>query len=250
MLLSEFAPLVLSVCVVALFAGGVVKGVTGMGLPLVAVPLMALVTDVAVVLPIIAVPTVLSNVVQVWQAGRLREAAWRFWLVYLTIAAGAWVGAGLVSVADGEFLRLIVGVVVIVLALFSLAGIAPDVSPGAERWLGPVAGVATGVLGGLTSIFSPPLAMFLLALRVDRDLFISAMGVGMLTGTATLTGGLARYGLLGPEQLVFATAALAPVIAGQSCGAWMRGRIGAETFRRAVLAVLLAVGVTLVWKYF
>src|SRR3546814_18469182 len=41
----EFVPLVLAVCVAAMFAGGFVKGVTGMGLPLVAVPVMALVTD-------------------------------------------------------------------------------------------------------------------------------------------------------------------------------------------------------------
>ena len=46
--LPEIVPLVLAVCVAALFAGGFVKGVTGMGLPLVAVPVMALVTDVPV----------------------------------------------------------------------------------------------------------------------------------------------------------------------------------------------------------
>jgi len=246
--LPEIVPLVLAVCVAALFAGGFVKGVTGMGLPLVAVPVMALVTDVAAVLPVIAIPTVLSNIVQVWQAGRLREAALRFWPAFLCIAVATWIGTGLVAVADAELLRLVVGIVVIVLALVSLARFAPEVSPAAERWLGPLAGTATGLLGGLTSIFSPPLAMYLLALKVGSDLFVSAMGIGMLTGTVMFTGSLAGYDLLGPQELVLATAAIAPVVGGQWCGTWMRRRLGAETFRRAVLAMLLAVGATLVWK--
>ncbi|MFN4091048.1 MAG: sulfite exporter TauE/SafE family protein [Alphaproteobacteria bacterium] len=246
--LPDIVPLVLAVCVAALFAGGYVKGVTGMGLPLVAVPVMALVTDVAAVLPVIAIPTVLSNVVQVWQAGRLAEASRRFWPLLLAIAAATWVGTAFVSVADPAVLRVVVGAVVIVLALTSLLQIAPDIPARAERWLGPPVGAATGLLGGLTSIFSPPLAMYLLALRVDRELFVSAMGLGMLTGTVMFTGGLARYALLGPQELVLSALALLPVVGGQWTGALTRRRIGADTFRRAVLAMLLAVGATLVWK--
>ena len=228
----------------AFFLGGFVKGVTAMGLPLVAVPVFALFTDVSIAVPLMAVPTVVSNVWQVHKAGTGRLAVVRFWPLLLAIAAGTWLGASFIARADKDVLGIILGIVTVSFVGVSFTRFRPRVARGAEAWASPVVGFGTGVLGGLTSIFGPPLAMYLLALRVDRNEFVGGMGVIMLVGAAALALALSNYGLLGPEALIASIVACIPAFAGLYAGAAIRNRVSPEAFQRIVLVALLFIGLS------
>ena len=53
-------------------------------------------------------------------------------------------------------------------------------------------GMFSGILGGLSSIWSPPVAMYLLARNVEKSEFIGATGFLFLAGSLPLALGLAR----------------------------------------------------------
>ncbi len=236
-------PLVLAVCTFALFAGGLVKGVTGMGLPLVAVPVLALVVDLTVALPLMAASLVLSNIWQVVEAGTARAAARRFWTVMVTVVLGAWAGVALIAVADPRVLEGVLGFVVTLFVALTLLRWKPAVPAAAERWLSPVAGAVTGMIGGVTSIFSPPLAVYFLALGIGREAFIGAMGMAMLAGSSAFGLGLSGVGLLGREEALVSLLAVVPALAGLAAGGWIRRRISIALFQRCVLLLLLIIGV-------
>ena len=235
-------PAVLLVAALGFFGGGLVKGITGMGLPLVAVPVVALVLDLRDALPLMTASVVLSNVWQVAEAGNVRAAGARFWSIAAAIAGGTWLGVALISAANSRLLEGILGAVVILFVAASLLRWAPVVPKRAEAWLNPLVGAVTGTVGGLTSIFSPPLAIYLLALRIGREEFISVMGITMLAGSLSFTLALSGYGLLGGQEVVGSLLALLPATAGLALGGWVRRRISVALFQRIVMLLLLVIG--------
>ena len=63
-------------------------------------------------------------------------------------------------------------------------------------------GIFAGVLGGLSSIWSPPVAMYLLARNVSKAEFIGATGFLFLAGSIPLAIGLAFAGVLTVETVL------------------------------------------------
>jgi len=229
---------------VAFFAGGVVKGASGMGMPLIAVSIMAAVGSVAEILPLMAVPTIASNIWQVRQTRYLGPGVRRFWTLILPLVVATWLGAGFIAVADSDVMHVIVGVVVVAFVGISVSRFQPNIRPGLERVLSPAVGVVGGGIGGMTGIFGPPFAMYLLALKMNKDEFVGAMGAFMLVCSVTITLALAGYGLLGTREWILSALAFLPALAGLGVGAWMRRRISPDIFRQAVLALLFVLGVS------
>jgi uncharacterized protein len=238
----ESAP-VLLVAALGFFAGGIVKGVTGMGLPLVAVPIVALVLDMKGVLPMMTASFVLTNIWQVAETGSVLRVGIRFWAMLVAIILGTWAGIALIAVADPRLVEAVLGATIILFVASSLSRWQPAVSAAVERWMSPVMGLATGVLGGLTGIFGPPLAIYFVALQLDRESFVGAMGVMLLPASFVFGASLWSHGLLGGEEAVASLLAVIPAVLGLLAGSWIRRRTSVALFRRILLAVLFVIGV-------
>jgi hypothetical protein len=78
--------------------------------------------------------------------------------------------------------------------LLGLTGLAPARAASAERWAGPLAGAATGVMAGVTGVFVMPVAPYLQALNLDKDDLIQAMGMAFTVATLALAVMLAVRG--------------------------------------------------------
>jgi uncharacterized membrane protein YfcA len=106
-------------------------------------------------------------------------------------------------------------------------------------------GLSAGLLGGISSLFVPVLAAFMLSLRLKPDEFVSGIGLMFLTGGVTLAAVTAGFGTLSTEGWIAACLAIVPVTLGQVAGQAMRRLVDPDTFRRIVLIVLLLIGLNL-----
>jgi uncharacterized membrane protein YfcA len=122
------------------------------------------------------------------------------------------------------------------------------VPPGAERWAGPVAGAATGLVTGATGVFVVPAVPYLGALGLGRDDLVQALGLSFTVSTLALAAGLAWHGALPMQAAGASLLALAPALAGMALGGWLRARVRPETFRLCFFLGLLALGAELVWR--
>src|SRR5215469_11217452 len=84
---------------IALFAvfvfGGLVKGVTGVGLPLVLVPLATQFVHVPVAVALASVSMVVTNIQQSAEGGHTAAALRRLWPIMVPLAVGAVIGTHL-----------------------------------------------------------------------------------------------------------------------------------------------------------
>lgn len=241
-------PDTLAWCFAALLLGGTVKGTMGIGLPLVAVPLLAMQLPVPAAIATLGLPVLISNFVQMIAGGDLRPALARFWPLVAALVAGILIGAQLLASLDERRLSLFLGSVVILFSMLSLVGGRIAVPAVAERRIGPPLGFAAGVLGGLSSFFGPPVAMYFVALKLPKDRFVSAIALVYFCGTVPLYAAMAGLGLFGWREVAMSALALVPVGIGLWFGQRLRHRIPQQTFTRLILALLIAIGAALIWR--
>lgn len=218
---------------------GMVKGVTGMGLPTVAVALLTLKMSPLEAAALLIVP---SSVTNVWQlaAGPALYPLWRrLRPMLLAVCVGtALTGAGVTVVWSGAVL----GLALLAYGTLGLAGWRWQVAPRTERWLGPLAGVVTGALAGVTGVFVMPAAPYLQALALEKDDLVQAMGLAFTVSTLALAVMLAYQGAWHAAAAGASCLALLPAAGGMLLGQWLRGRMAPTLFRRCFFASLLALG--------
>ncbi|MTV39676.1 sulfite exporter TauE/SafE family protein [Duganella radicis] len=225
---------------------GLVKGVTGMGLPTVAVALLTLRMPPLEAAALLIVP---SSVTNVWQlaAGPALYPVWlRFRWLLLAVCVGTacapLLGAIGDALAGGAWSGTLLGATLVGYGVLGLTGWRMRVAPRAERWVGPLAGAATGVMAGLTGVFVMPVAPYLQALNLDKDDLIQAMGMAFTVSTLALAVMLAVRGEWHAAAAGSSLLALIPAVVGMQLGQWLRERMRPAVFRRCFFVALLALG--------
>lgn len=236
----------LLVIVAVFLLAGLVKGVAGIGLPTIAIALMAVFVGLREGIALMVVPTLVTNVWQAVSGGRLVEILHRFWPMLITAALGAWLGAAILAGVDAMMLATLLGVLLCLYSGVSLAA-PPIPSPGAsERWLTPVVGGISGVIGGMTGTYAVPGVLYLQALRLGRDILVQTMGVVFLVFTLSLGAGLTQHGLMTSTIGALSFAATVPALLGMAVGQRLRRRLSEDAFRRVFFIVLFGLGAWLV----
>jgi hypothetical protein len=240
--MDEISLSVLLVCAAGLAAGGFVKGVIGVALPVVAVPIMTAVVTVPQAVALLAMPILTANL---WQSGGLAHAGatvHRFWTLLATLLVGLVIGTSLLVSIDAEALYVTVGLAIIAVAAAQLLAPRFAVAPRYERWLSPLVGVVAGLLGGLASMFGAAIASYMIALRLPRDVFIASTAVAFLCAGIPLAALLFIHGVYDLRLFLLSLGACLPVFAGLRLGEMIRRRTNPQGFRTIVLAALVLIG--------
>ncbi|THF66432.1 sulfite exporter TauE/SafE family protein [Pseudothauera nasutitermitis] len=231
-------------------AAGLVKGISGMGLPTVAMGLLGgLLTPVAAA-ALLVVPSFVTNVWQLLDGARTAALLRRLAPMMAGVLLGTVPGTLLLTRVDARWSACALGLALAAYALYALCAPPLSIPARAERWLSPVVGLATGIVTGATGVFVIPAVPYLQALGLEKDELVQALGLSFTISTVALAFGLALHGAFRVDQLGLSTLAVLPALAGMWLGQKIRRRIGAQTFRRAFLALLLLLGLELMSRPF
>jgi uncharacterized protein len=218
--------------------GGVVKGVTGVGLPLVLVPLTALFLDMPVTVALLTVPMVATNVTQAMEGGGTLPAIRRLLPILGFVVIGLLIGVHLLLSIDRRRLSLILGISFLALAAMLLLMPRVRIGDRAARLAGPVVGLAAGVLGGMSAMFGPPMIAYLVGRGTNPDSFVKQMAIFAFTASLAMLLALGGSGTMSAADVAVSAVAIVPIQAGMPLGRWLRRRTRPQWFRIAVLAVL------------
>ncbi len=230
---------------------GIVKGVTGMGLPLISIGLLSLVMPTASAAALVVVPSMVTNVWQFVGGPALRPLVRRLWPLLAAVCAGNFVpflvtpGGWLVGA--GHLAPALLGAALAAYAALGLSPIRlPRVPGAAEPWLGPIIGFLTGLVAAATGVFAIPAVPYLGSLGFNRDELVQALGLAFTISTIALALSLASALGPGSASLWWASAfALGPALLGMAAGTRIRRAVHPETFRRLFFLGILALGISL-----
>lgn len=225
---------------------GTIKGVVGLGLPSVSVALLTATLGLANGLALIVIPTFVTNVWQAAYSENLAAAIKRHWLFLASAVAMVVPGAAVLTFVRLELLSALLGVVLIVYALATLARFRIHIPPAHEGWAGAVSGAATGLITGMTGSSIVPGVFYLQALGLRRAELVPAMGILFGACAFMLAISLGRIGIVTGETLIVSAAALIPALAGMEIGQRLGKMLSEEVFRRALLCALFLLGVYII----
>ena len=228
-------------------AAGLVKGVVGMGLPTVAMGLLAVTMPPAQAAALLLIPSLVTNLWQLLTGPSFGGLCKRLWTMMAGVVLGTVAGAGLLTGAHTALASAGLGAALVLYALVGLARAGFTTPARHEAWASPLVGVATGLVTGATGVFVIPAVPYLQSLRLDKEDLIQALGLSFTISTSALAIGLFRTGAFASPtaQLAGSVAALVPALAGMFIGQMLRQRMSVETFRTVFFVGLLVLGVYL-----
>ncbi|MGP1256186.1 MAG: sulfite exporter TauE/SafE family protein [Kiloniellales bacterium] len=238
---ATFVAIALGVLVLA----GLVKGVIGIGLPLITIPALSFFVGVPQAIAIMSLPILVTNGYQAFASRELPRVARRFWPLLIPLLAGVVLGASLLVTLNERTLYTILGVTVIAFGLLNLSNPSFRLEARGELWLAPPVGFSAGLLGGLSNFFGPPLVIYLVALKLPRETFVAAVGFAFFVGAIPLYGLLVGFGVYGWAEALASAIALLPVLLGVKLGERLRQRVPQDLFRLLVLGLLVVIGLNL-----
>ena len=236
-------------CFFALCCGGFIKGMLGVGTPLLTVPMMALVLPPQMAIAIMAIPVVVANLWQFAQAERSTAIITRFWPAFIGILVGTWIGVKILSVIDEQALLILVGIAVIAFALLQGSRFRFHLPDRLVKPAGVLFGGASGVIGGVSSFFGPMLITYLISIRgLSKTQFVSTISFLYVSAVVPWAITLYLFGILDQRLLVYSTFATVPVTLGLLFGQRIRGHISEARFQYLIIGILIVSGISMLWR--
>jgi hypothetical protein len=235
--------------VLVIFLATLIRSTIGFGEALVGVPLLALRIPVAVAAPLAvsgSVCVAVLIVAQDWRQIELRSAGW---LVGSSLF-GIPLGLLLLTTATDALVKLILGLIIALFAVYSLfAKTQLHLHEDHRAWL-VGAGFCSGVLGGAYGMNGPPLAIYGSLRRWSPQQFRATLQGYFLAASIAGLIGYASVGLWRPEVTRYFVLCVPGVCVGVVVGRWLNRRLSGAGFFRVVYGGLVATGVALVAQAF
>jgi len=232
----------------AYLLGGLVKGIAGIGMALIAVPVMAMLIDPKIAVALVAFPLVFTNI---WQALRQRtvlETIRSYWRLSLSMTLVMTATALLARESTPMLVSLSLGTMAIVFALMNLGLTIPTLSEKYDKCAQWTAGTLAGLIGGVSGLVVIPLVAYMLIRKVEKNKFVCVLGFLLLISGIVLASTQWQTGVLTKKLVIYSLLLVIPGMLGIFIGEKIRDFINNETFRKIVLILILLIGGNLVFR--
>ena len=240
-------PTIIIIIILAVLAGGLVKGTLGFGMPMVALPIIAFIIPPTTAMILLCAPIFLTNFLQI--KFRQGVSSYRFLPMFLCLIIGLIIGARLILEIDVKTITQIIAVSIIFAALVNCFGIKiKDINKSHENTITSLIGFGSGILGGLSTFYGPPMLAYLVAVDLPKEKFVRTVSTMYFIGSFPLYGSLIYYGFATKEDLIFSLILIIPAFIAQQLGTKIRDKFNQKQFRICILITLIILGLSLLVK--
>ena len=246
-MLAEFTPLnsgQLAFAVLTVFSAYAVKGFSGFGAGLVAIPLLVLIMPIQIVVPAVSLLSYGGNVLQAFALRK--NVSWHdLWPLAPFSLLGVVTAVWLLTNVNANQLALALGVFVFIYALYSLFPLV-DLT-GSRRWAVPI-GCCGGLVGALFGSGGFIYVVYLKLRQLDKARFRASVAMTLfIDGTFRISG----YTLsnLYSETTLWLVVILFPVLMiAMLAGHFLQAHINRHRFNQIVCALLMGSSGLLIYK--
>jgi uncharacterized membrane protein YfcA len=237
----------LAIILVAMAVGAFIKGVTGSGLPQIAIPVMASFIGVEPAVVIMAIPGVATNTWLLLTHRRHRFETRDLPSLLVMGIAGAVVGTWLLKSLDNSVLSLVLAAVVVLYVVVFLFRPQLSVPPAVTRFTSPGVGAMAGVLQGSTGVSGPVLMTYLHSFRLGKEAYVFSLTLLFQVYAVVQTAMLVALGLFTQTRLIYSLLSLIPIMVLLALGARVAKRLSRRTFDYVVLALMAGTALKLAY---
>ena len=232
---------------IAFALGGILKGATGAGAPIVTIPVIAAFYDVRVAVIIMVIPNLLTNIGQIYQFRKTILPS--FFTVSFAIGGGigAFVGTILLANLSIKILTLSVAFIVIIYIFLKLIVPSWKLIYKKATKLVFILGAAGGVLQGTAGLSAPISITFLNAMKLERNQFIPTISVYFGVMSIFQMPTLYYYDFLNFEIIIASLVSTIVLLSFMPIGSLIAKSVSKENFDKITLILLAFIAVRIIY---
>ena len=231
-------PLIIIAILVAFSLGGVLKGATGAGAPIITIPVIAAFYDVRIAVIIMVIPNLLTNIGQLYQFRKTILP--KFFTLSFAIGGGigAFLGTILLANLSIKILTLSVAFIVIVYILLKLIVPSWKLTYEKAKKLVFLMGSLGGILQGTAGLSAPISITFLNSMKLERNQFIPTISVYFGVMSIFQMPTLYYYNFLNLEIILVSCISTLVLLSFMPIGSWIAKSVSKESFDKITLILL------------
>ena len=247
MFLEYFEIFTFTVILLSVFFGGIVKGSVGIGMSMFSVPLIAFILPPTKAMMLLCFPVIVTNFIQMdFKRGISNN---RFFPMFITLFLGIIIGGKLILSLNLKTISIIIALTIIIFTALNFLGLNLNwLKPKYEKIISIFIGFFSGILGGVSTFYAPPIITFLVSLNLAKENFIRTTATMYFLASIPLYSSLIFHGLGNFYDLLVSLIITAPALLGQYLGTKIRVRLSNEIFRKTILVILIIIGFSLLIK--
>ena len=229
----------------ALTFSAFIKGSLGLGFSTICLAILVNVIDLKTAISIVILPSLVSNLIVMLEAGNLRISLKTFWLMILMTIPGMIFGLQLLRQADNS---LSVSILAIVLFMYGCWGWLNRQFAIPTRYipiLNPFIGLITGTVNGATGSQIFPVMPYLLSLNIPKNVLVQTINLSFTLSSLIMLISLNQFNALNNASILTYSLGILPVMLGVHLGGKIRKRLDQERFKKAVMILIIILGLLL-----
>lgn len=225
--------------IATIFLAAMVQGMTGFGFSLVAMPFLALVMPLQLLVPILVVCSLALNILVFSRInGKLHLK--RIAVLLVAGAISTPLGVQLLTVIEESILKAVVGLLVIFSAVLMMKG--SKIHFHNKHITYAVTGFLSGVLNGSVSLSGPPVVLMLVNEGEEKNDFKKNISAYFLSLNVLTMPSFFIKGLIDANVLKMSAVGIAVLLIGASIGIIIGAKIEEGRFQKIVLMMIMAMG--------
>lgn len=234
----------LAIIVMVFIFAGMIKGMIGLGLPAVSMGLLTIAMSPFQAASLLIVPSMITNIWQLFAEGRVWTFVRRFWSLLFGIVIGSvWSFLPTLSQSHGKTSEILLGSMLVLYGLYGLCVKKLPHLAKYERWLSPIVGYIGGAVTVATGVVIIPVVPYLQSLHLNRDELVQALGLTFTISTICLAVFLHHNPMQGITlDYRLSAVALVAALVGMWLGKKIRYQLNEQRFRRLFFIGLVALG--------
>ena len=230
----------------AVLAGGVTKGITGIGLPVVATPILAILYDLPTAIAVVILPTVFTAAALMYRFRDQWREARRLIPIIPPALVGIVIGTQILIRVDQHLLKIVLGSAVLLFVAMSWFHLVPRLGESFARRWGPGVGLAAGMLQGASGTSAPVVTIFFFQVNLAKAPFLFVINAFFFLVDTGQVLSLVGVGIYTPRLFLVSGAIACLALPVLFMTLRLQERISDQLFRKAVLLVLTLTGLVLV----
>ena len=228
--------------------GGIVKGATGAGSPIIAIPVLTIFFDAKLAVAVMAVPNLFSNVYQIKQFRNSIDST-KFSIRFAVFGAlGCLAGSIFFVFTSTRLIELLVAAVTILYVAYSLTKNSNKISQNFADRLVALFGIIGGFVQGTCGVSAPIALAYLNAIGMKRNEFIFTISCFFGAMAAIQLLSLSLLNFYTTKYLLLGTISILPLTLGMPIGEILTKNFSVAAFEKLILIFLIILSIQIVFK--
>lgn len=247
MTFEPYSFLMIASIMLALVLSGSVKGVFGIGFPVVAMAILPLFITPISAITVIALPIVVTNIQQLFSEKEWRHIIIKYRYMALFMLLASFLSSQILTQISVDLITAIIGFALALFAIYSLFNFTLPITTHSSWQI--IAGASSGLLSGMTGIQSTAIIYFA-SLDISRNEFVGAVGYIFLVGGLGLSIGLINNNFLNSSTVMLSLFGVLFSVVGFKLGSLLRPYIHSELFKKLLFLLMLIIGMKQIYQFF